>query len=147
MRDQRPYLLRALNDWIVDSGCTPEIIVDASLRGVSVPPAAVTDGIVVLNIGPSAVSWLEIGDEGVALETRFQGVSHPVSLPLDAVLALRIRESGGVIPFRTPDGTRDEATDGSPDGSPDGSAPDDAPSDDEPPEDPRPGPPGLRVVK
>ena len=60
MLDQRPYLLRALNDWIVDSGFTPHVLVDATGDGVCVPLSAISDGRVVLNISPTAVRYLDI---------------------------------------------------------------------------------------
>jgi len=36
MTSHRPYLLRALNDWIADNGMTPHLLVDATRPGVQV---------------------------------------------------------------------------------------------------------------
>lgn len=94
MTPSRPYLLRALYDWISDNGLTPHIVVDATYPGVEVPPAAVRDGKVVLNIALRAVDQLELGDERLRFLARFGGVSHAVSIPTAAVTAIYARENG-----------------------------------------------------
>lgn len=94
MTPSRPYLLRALYDWISDNGLTPHIVVDATYPGVEVPPSAVRDGKVVLNIGLRAVDQLDLGDERIRFFARFGGVSHAVSIPTLAVKAIYARENG-----------------------------------------------------
>jgi len=74
MRSNRPYLLRAFYDWIVDNDCTPYIVVDAHYPEVQVPQDFVTDGQIVLNIAPRAVSSFEM-NQYVQLSTRF-GYAH-----------------------------------------------------------------------
>lgn len=94
MTSHRPYLLRALVEWINDNGMTPHILVDACVQGVQVPASAVKDGRVVLNIAGRAVMHLHIGDESVSFNARFAGVSYPVQVPMPAVLAVYARETG-----------------------------------------------------
>ena len=94
MTSHRPYLLRALNDWIADNGMTPHLLVDATRPGVQVPAQAVSDGKVVLNIAERAVARLLIDNDTVSFTARFGGVSHPVSVPVSAVLAIYARETG-----------------------------------------------------
>lgn len=94
MSSHRPYLLRALNEWIADNGMTPHLLVDAMRPGVQVPPQAVSDGKVVLNIAERAVARLLIDNETVSFTARFGGVSHPVVVPISAVLAIYARETG-----------------------------------------------------
>ncbi|CBA15777.1 ClpXP protease specificity-enhancing factor [Xanthomonas albilineans] len=94
MTSHRPYLLRALVEWINDNGMTPHVLVDASLPGVQVPPSAVKDGRVVLNIAERAVVRLQIDNDGVSFTARFGGVSYPVQVPMAAVLAVYARETG-----------------------------------------------------
>ena len=94
MSSHRPYLLRALNEWIADNGMTPHLLVDATRPGVQVPPQAVSDGKVVLNIAERAVARLLIDNETVSFTARFGGVSHPVVVPIPAVLAIYARETG-----------------------------------------------------
>jgi len=139
MRDQRPYLLRALNDWIVDSGCTPHVLVDATRPGVAVPESAVSEGRVVLNISPAAVRFLQIDDELLGFEARFGGIARQVSVPLSAVLAIYARENGAGMAFEPP--AEEDASGPS-------AVPGDGDGDDEPPtKGPGGGRPGLRVVK
>ena len=94
MTSHRPYLLRALNEWIADNGMTPHLLVDATRNGVQVPPQAVSDGKVVLNIAERAVARLSIDNDAVTFTARFGGVSHPVIVPISAVLAIYARETG-----------------------------------------------------
>lgn len=94
MTSHRPYLLRALYEWIADNGMTPHILVDAQQPGVQVPTHTVKDGRVVLNIAERAVAKLQLDNESVRFTARFGGVSHPVSVPIAAVLAIYARETG-----------------------------------------------------
>jgi stringent starvation protein B len=94
MSSHRPYLLRALYEWISDNGMTPHLLVDAEQPRVQVPPHTIKDGKVVLNIAERAVAKLELGNDSVRFTARFGGVSHPVSVPISAVLAIYARETG-----------------------------------------------------
>jgi len=94
MTSHRPYLLRALYEWIADNGMTPHLLVDAEQPRVQVPPHTIKDGKVVLNIAERAVAKLELGNDCVRFTARFGGVSHPVSVPISAVLAIYARETG-----------------------------------------------------
>jgi stringent starvation protein B len=98
-RSTRPYLIRALYDWALDSGLTPHLAVDATLPGVQVPHSYVQDGRITLNIHPQAVQQLVIGDDGVSFQARFSGVSQLVVVPLPAVLAIFARENGRGMQF------------------------------------------------
>ncbi len=94
MTSHRPYLLRALYEWIADNGMTPHVLVDATRSGVQVPVHAVKEGKIVLNIAERAVSRLEMDNELIRFSARFGGVSHAVSVPVGAVLAIYARETG-----------------------------------------------------
>lgn len=94
MTSHRPYLLRALYEWIVDNGMTPHVLVDAGQQGVRVPPHTVKDGRVVLNIAERAVAKLQMDNEGIRFTARFAGASHAVLVPIPAVLAIYARETG-----------------------------------------------------
>ena len=159
MTSHRPYLQRALYEWISDNGMTPHILVDAGLPGVRVPAHTVKDGRVVLNIAERAVAKLELDNEAVRFTARFGGVSHPVLVPVSAVLAIYARETGQGMalpedPHPTADAPLDEVdVDVGEDAAPSlalvSSDEDDGPGDDGGPETPRPPRRGnhLRVVK
>lgn len=99
MTSTRPYLLRALYQWVLDNQCTPHVLIDASMAGVQVPPSVVKDGQVVLNISPTAVAHLDLGNDALSLNARFGGVSHRVHAPVGAILALYARENGQGMMF------------------------------------------------
>ena len=94
MTSNRPYLLRAMYEWIADNGMTPYILVDAAAPGVNVPKSAVKDGRVVLNIAARAVTQLSLGDQEIQFLARFGGVSQSVRVPVSAVQAVYAQESG-----------------------------------------------------
>ena len=109
MKPRRPYLLRALHEWISDSGCTPHVVVDAAVTGVEVPRQFVKDGKIVLNVSWSATAQLKLGNDAVTFSGRFGGASMMVSVPVNAVLAIYARETGQGMIFSddepTPPGT------------------------------------------
>jgi len=94
MTSHRPYLLRALYEWIADNGMTPHLLVDATRPSVQVPLSAVKDGKIVLNVAERAVQHLEMGNDVIRFSARFGGVSNSVSVPVSAVLAIYARETG-----------------------------------------------------
>lgn len=91
---QRPYLLRAFYNWIVDSECTPHIIVDATQVGVEVPQKFVEDGKIVLNVAPKSVMQFSMDDDAVAFNARFSGQPMQVYVPLYAIEGIYARENG-----------------------------------------------------
>lgn len=99
MTSNRPYLLRALYEWISDNGLTPYLLVDANADRVRVPPGAAKDGKVVLNIAARAVTQFEIGNDDVRFLARFGGISQPVHVPMAAVLAVYAQENGQGMMF------------------------------------------------
>ncbi len=94
MTSQRPYLLRALYEWIADNGMTPHVLVDARMPGVRVPAHTVKDGQVVLNIAARAVAQLEMDNDALRFSARFNGASQSVVVPMAAVIAVYARETG-----------------------------------------------------
>ncbi len=138
MNSSRPYLVRALYEWIVDNDCTPHLLVNAEFPGVRVPPGYANDGQIVLNVSPSAVRNLHMDNEAVSFEGRFGGVAHILYIPTGAMLAIYARENGqGMVFELEPPVEGEEAEAGPEDDGPEGG--------DEPP---RPsGRPSLKVVK
>ena len=99
MTSTRPYLIRALYEWIEDNGLTPHILVDATAPGVIVPKQHVREGQIVLNINPAAVRDLRLGNEWIEFSARFGGVARTIQIPVTAVLAIYARESGQGMAF------------------------------------------------
>lgn len=99
MTPSRPYLIRAIYQWIADNGATPHLLVDASTDDVRVPREFVENNKIILNIGPMAVHGLTLGNELVEFSARFSGKSRKVSVPMQAVLAIYARENGQGMVF------------------------------------------------
>lgn len=104
MKPRRPYLLRAIHEWISDSQCTPHIVVDAAMAGVEVPRQYVRDGKIILNVSWSATAQLQLGNDEVTFTGRFGGASLHVRVPIAAVLAIYARETGQGMVFSEEDG-------------------------------------------
>ena len=99
MTSSRPYLLRALSDWIVENQLTPYIVVDVGNENVVVPRQFVENGKIVLNISPFAVRELLIDNEYVLFSARFSGKPMNVSVPVSSVLAIYSKENGQGMVF------------------------------------------------
>lgn len=126
MTPLKPYLIRAVYDWIVDNRFTPYLLVNATVPGTIVPTNFVEDGRIVLNLRPEAIQGLDMSSEGICFNARFGGQPMRVDIPTVAVLALYAQENGRGMVF------------------------DDDEEDSPTPEPPQPEPkgrPALRVVK
>jgi len=88
-------MIRALYEWIVDNNCTPYILVDTHVQGVEVPQQHVNkDGQIILNIAPSALKDLLMGQEAISFSARFGGVPFNLYIPCSSVLGIYAREKG-----------------------------------------------------
>jgi stringent starvation protein B len=96
---QRPYLLRAMHEWMVDNGLTPHIVVDATQDGLMIPREHVSDGKLVLNVSYSATRDLSITNELATFEARFDGIAQLLEIPIAAVLGIYARETGQGMVF------------------------------------------------
>ncbi|RLK46872.1 stringent starvation protein B [Alkalispirillum mobile] len=137
MTSSRPYLIRALYEWIVDNGLTPYLLVNAEHEGLLAPMEYVDAGKLVLNVAPRAVQHLTMGNEAVEFSARFGGVAQEVRVPVMAVMAIYARENGQGMLFGEGD---EEGGNGTPPegGGPEGDGPDGPDGG---------GRPNLRVVK
>lgn len=104
----RPYLLRAYYDWLMDNQLTPHVVVDAFVKGTQVPQQYVKDGQIVLNIAAGAVGNLQISNEFVEFNARFGGVPQQVMLPMAAIVAIYARENGAGTVFDIEDAYLEE---------------------------------------
>ena len=138
MTSSQPYLLRALNEWIVDNGFTPQILVDSTHPDLNIPDAVRAGDKVVLNISPGAVRDLELDNEYLSFVARFSGVSHAVLVPIEAVQAIYARENGQGMMF--PEADQEDAEQSAEPGDSD-SRPDNKKSG------PKRGKPNLKVIK
>ncbi|MCB1877385.1 MAG: ClpXP protease specificity-enhancing factor [Chromatiales bacterium] len=99
MTSNRPYLVRAIYEWIVDNGLTPYLLVDASFPYTEVPQQFVQEGRIVLNVRPEAVRGMDLGNEWISFNARFSGNPTDVRVPVEAVLAIYARENGQGMAF------------------------------------------------
>ncbi len=121
---KRPYLLRAMHEWMSDNGLTPHIVVDVNFPHADLPSEHVTDERIILNVSYQATQDLTLGNDQIDFEARFSGRPRRISVPMDNVLGIYARETGQGMIF-----TDDE---------PGGETPPDGDGDDKP---------RLRVVK
>ncbi len=103
MISTKPYLIRAIREWAMDNGVTPQILVDAAVENVNVPSSYVQDGKIVLNIHDRAVNGIELNNEWILFSARFGGVENHIEVPVRAVLAIYARENGQGLYFKGDD--------------------------------------------
>lgn len=99
MTSNRPYLIRAMSDWIIDNGMTPHILVNTESPDVKVPLQFVQEGKIVLNISPSAVDGLTLGPEYIFFSARFGGKTFYSQIPVTSVMAIYARENAKGMVF------------------------------------------------
>jgi len=99
MTSSKPYLVRALYEWILDNDNTPYILVDTGSDQVLIPNGISSDGKVVLNLAPAAIQDLEMTNEHVSFSARFNGVVELIYCPVSSLLAIYARENGEGMMF------------------------------------------------
>lgn len=99
MTSSRPYLIRALYDWIIDNRMTPYLLVSAEKENVDVPAEYVREGRIILNISPRAVQDLLVSNDSIEFSARFKKVSRLIHIPVSAVMAIYARENGQGMAF------------------------------------------------
>lgn len=99
MTSSKPYLVRALYQWILDNDNTPYILVDTASDQVLIPNGIANDGKVVLNLAPSAIQNLEMTNTEISFSARFNGVAEHILVPVSALLAIYARENGEGMMF------------------------------------------------
>jgi stringent starvation protein B len=133
MTSNRPYLMRAIYEWILDNDMTPHVLIDADLPSVEVPRQYVEEGRIVLNISPGAVQQFAIDNECLGFSARFGGKPFSIYAPINAVRAVYAAENSEGMMFEIlPTSDEEEGN---------------AESDDDPEPTPPPKRPSLRVVK
>src|SRR5690625_6772799 len=112
MTSNRPYLVRAMYEWILDNDCTPYLLVDAESRGTVVPREFVRDGQIVLNLSPSAVINLVMDNQAIQCNARFGGTPMAIHVPTGAVVGIYARENGQGMLFDGPEPSREPSSSG-----------------------------------
>ena len=107
MNSSKPYIIRALHEWISENDCTPLVLVSSAHEEVQIPAGIEEDGKVVLNVSYGATKNLELINEGILFDARFSGVSQNIFVPIDSILAIYARENGQGMMF----GDNDELPD------------------------------------
>jgi stringent starvation protein B len=132
MTSNRPYLMRAIFEWIIDNGLTPHVLIDAEVPEVQVPRQYVDEGRIILNISPSAVQNFSIDNQWLSFNARFGGKPFEIFAPIRAIRAVYAAENSEGMMFEPmPESEAEPPTEPDPD-----------------PEPPKPSSrPSLRVVK
>jgi stringent starvation protein B len=97
---RRPYLVRAMHEWMTANNQTPHLVVDASATTAEVPRAYVRDGRITLNVSWQATQYLKLGNDWIEFSARFGGVSQQVRVPVTSVLGIYARETGQGMLFQ-----------------------------------------------
>ena len=97
---RRPYLVRAMHEWMTANNQTPHLVVDAAIAGAEIPKSYVREGRITLNVSWQATQGLKLGNDWIEFNARFGGVPQQVRVHA-AVLGLRARNRAGhAVPGR-----------------------------------------------
>lgn len=99
----KPYLLRAIYEWVLDNDATPHVLLFAENPEVMVPQQFVENGKIILNISPTAAQNFIIDDDGLSFSARFGGKPFNIYSPIGAILALYASENGEGLSFEPED--------------------------------------------
>lgn len=99
MTPLKPYLVRALHEWILDNGYTPYILVDTTIDGVTVPKDYISDNKIILNTHPDAIQNWYLENDALSFSARFSGKEENLFVPINAVLATYAKENGKGMMF------------------------------------------------
>jgi stringent starvation protein B len=95
----KPYLLRALYEWIQDNGWTPYVTINTTIDEVAVPTDKIVDNRITLDISSDATNKLRIGNDAIEFDARFSGNIYHIFLPMASVMAIFSKETGDGMPF------------------------------------------------
>lgn len=93
MSSQKPYLVRAIYQWLLDNQCTPYLLVNTNFEGVVVPEQYIRDARIVLNLAPDAINALNMDNDWVSFSARFSGKSMDLFIPVIAIQAIYGKEN------------------------------------------------------
>ena len=110
---KRPYLIRAMHEWMTDNALTPYVVVAADAEGLLVPEQYASDGKIVLNVSYAATRNFTLADDRMSFEARFGGVAQRVDVPLSAVIGIYAKESGQGMIFSDDEATPSESAEAS----------------------------------
>ncbi len=93
MTSSKPYLIRALYEWISDNNCTPYITVNANFPRVDIPQTYAVDGWITLDISATAMQQLLIDNRTLTGKARFGGMVHNLYIPVGSIVAIYAQET------------------------------------------------------
>ena len=103
MTSNRPYLVKAIYEWIMDNNVTPHVVINALDENVMVPQQYVDEGKIILNVNPSAVQELVIDDECIMFSARFGGKPYNIYAPMHTIIGIYAAENGEGMAFEPED--------------------------------------------
>lgn len=100
MKPLRPYIYHAYYQWILDSECTPYLLVNCGYPDVDVPQEFVRDGKIILNISPRSIGEYAVDDEAISFSARFHGEVRRLYIPFGAAEAVYAQETEVGVKFQ-----------------------------------------------
>ncbi|MFL2553659.1 MAG: ClpXP protease specificity-enhancing factor [Candidatus Rariloculaceae bacterium] len=106
VKSKRPYLIRAMHEWMTDNGLTPYVVIDAGTDDLKVPEQYISEDKLICNISYSATRNLDIADDRMSFETRFDGVIRHIDVPIVIVIGIYAKETGQGMIFSEDESTQ-----------------------------------------
>jgi len=93
MVSNKPYLVRGIFDWCVDSGMTPYLAAKI-LPGTRPPKSHVNAEEITLNISSAATTKLIIDNDFISFFARFNGINEEIYIPMSCISGIYAHENG-----------------------------------------------------
>ena len=100
MLSNKPYLVRGIFDWCVDSGLTPYLSAKI-LPETRAPRLHVNEEKIILNISSAATTKLIIDNNYISFFARFNGINEEVYIPMTSILGIYAHENGEGLFFES----------------------------------------------
>ncbi len=93
MTSSKPYLIRAIYEWIADNNCTPYVSINTNFPRVDIPKGYAIDGLITLDISMASTKELMIDNKAISCKARFNGVVHHLYIPIGSIIAIFAEET------------------------------------------------------
>ena len=89
----KPYLIRSIYDWCIDSKFTPYIVAKI-ISGVKAPENHSKSKEIVLNLSLESTNKLIFDNDFISFSARFNGKNQDIFLPMESISGIYSKENG-----------------------------------------------------
>ena len=100
----KPYLIRGIYDWCIDSNLIPYVIAKI-ISGVRVPKNYIKNNEIILNLSLESTHKLIFDNDFISFSARFEGKNHDIFLPIESIVGIYSKENNEGLFFEVDENT------------------------------------------